>query len=186
MNDLIIALKTAVTESTETCDKAVDIMVEALRNGKKILMCGNGGSAATVSHIVNDLSCHMKNWNRKGYRVISLCESSSILTSLTNDYSFEEVFSKQLEALGETDDVLWAFSSSGNSKNVICAMNMAKNMGIQCIALTGQNGGTMKDIADVWIGVPSDETMRVEELHLIYAHCISETVESIVSPMEIS
>ena len=184
ISDLAKTLASITQEGMAAADIAIDKTATALKSGKKIMACGNGGSAATVSHIVNDLVCHMKNWNRKGYRVLSLCDSTAVLTSLTNDYGFETVFAKQVEAFGEKGDVLWAFSSSGNSKNVVEAIHIAKALGIFCVAFTGKKGGAMKDIADVWVGVPSDEVMRVEELHMIYAHCVSESVEAIVSPME--
>jgi len=183
LRDLIAALSSIGPEQLASGNQAIEASQKALLDGKKLLACGNGGSAATVSHIINDLACHMKNWNRKGYRVFSLCESTSALTSLTNDYGFDEVFSKQVDALGDPGDVLWAFSSSGNSQNVIAAMHKAKSIGMCCVAFTGQKGGAMKEIADIWVGVPSDEVMRVEELHMIYAHCISESVEAIVSPI---
>lgn len=184
IHDLVTALNSITVENRAEADKAIEITAEALKAGKKILACGNGGSAATVSHIANDLVCHMKNWHRKGYRVLSLCDSTSVITSLTNDYGFETVFEKQVDAFGEAGDVLWAFSSSGNSKNVVAAIHKARELGIKTIGFTGQKGGAMKDIVDVWLPCPSDEVMRVEEMHMIYAHCVSESVEAIVSPME--
>lgn len=184
VQDLITALQAIDPAVHARADEAIAATSKALQNGGRVLACGNGGSAATVSHIANDMVCHMKNWKRRGYRVLSLCDSTAVLTSLTNDYGFEEVFSKQVDTFGEAGDVLWAFSSSGNSKNVIAAMQLAKKMGICTVAFTGKKGGAMKEIADIWLPVESDETMRVEELHMVYAHCIAETVESIVSPMD--
>ncbi len=181
---LIDSLNAITAENEQVAQKAIELTAAALQNGKKIMVCGNGGSAATVSHIVNDLVCHMKNWTRKGYNVLSLCDSVAVITSLTNDYGFEKVFSHQVEAFGDEGDILWAFSTSGNSKNVVAAIEKASKLGITTIGFTGNSGGAMKDVVDVWLNCPSDEVMRVEDLHLIYAHCISESVEAIVSPVE--
>lgn len=165
--------------------ECIEISQAALKAGKKLFICGNGGSASTASHIVNDLSCHMKNWHREGYKVICLNDSTAVLTSLTNDYGFEYVFSKPLEALGNEGDVLWAFSTSGNSKNVIQAVETAKKRNIKSVVFTGRNGGKLKTMGDVWVSVNSDDVLRVEELHMIYAHSIAVSVEALVSPMEV-
>ena len=167
IRDLINALCEISRDGFFKMNEAARVTAAALLAGGKLLACGNGGSAATASHIVNDLACHMKNWDRRGYRVFSLCDSTAVVTSLCNDYGMEYVFSKQVDALGEAGDVLWAFSTSGNSKNVVEAILKAKALGMKCVAFTGQKGGAMKDLADVWLAAPSDEVMRVEEMHLI-------------------
>jgi D-sedoheptulose 7-phosphate isomerase len=168
---------------TSIC-KCIQLTRETILSGKKLMLCGNGGSAATASHITNDLLCHMKNWDRKGYPVLSLNDSPVILTSLTNDYGYDQVFVKQIRALGEPEDMLWAFSTSGNSENIIKAVEEAKQHNIITIVFTGRDGGKLKTMCDVWIRVNSDEVMRIEELHLIYAHCIAESVEALVSPIK--
>jgi D-sedoheptulose 7-phosphate isomerase len=127
----------------------------------------------------------MKNWHREGYKVICLNDSTAVLTSLTNDYGFEHVFSKPLEALSSEGDVLWAFSTSGNSKNVIQAVEAAKKRNLKSVVFTGRNGGKLKTMGDVWVSVNSDDVLRVEELHMIYAHSIAVSVEALVSPMEV-
>jgi D-sedoheptulose 7-phosphate isomerase len=165
--------------------ECIEISQAALKAGKKLFICGNGGSASTASHIANDLSCHMKNWHREGYKVICLNDSTAVLTSLTNDYGFEHVFSKPLEALSSEGDVLWAFSTSGNSKNVIQAVEAAKKRNLKSVVFTGRNGGKLKTMGDVWVSVNSDDVLRVEELHMIYAHSIAVSVEALVSPMEV-
>lgn len=183
-NRLVKSLTTQDTKYIEPVQTCVRIFAEAIREKKRIFTCGNGGSASTASHIANDLMCHMRNWNREGYRVLSLTDNMSAVTSMTNDYGFDFIFARQLEVFGESGDVLWTFSTSGNSKNCVEAVKAAKQMGIQSVALTGRGGGTLKDLCDVWVPVDSDEVTRVEELHMIYAHIIGENVEAILSPMD--
>ena len=146
--------------------------------------CGNGGSTSAASHIANDLSCHTRNWNREGYRCICLNDSTAVLTSLTNDYGFECVYSRPLETLGKPGDILWAYSTSGNSGNVVRAVEAARKKGIKTVAFTGRGGGKLKDMCDIWVGVNNDDVTRVEELHLIYSHGIALSVEAAVSPMQ--
>jgi len=165
-------------------EDVITVTQNVLKSKKKLFVCGNGGSAATASHIANDLACHMKNWNRDGYRVICLNDSVAVITSLTNDYGFEQVFSKPLEALGNEGDVLWGFSTSGNSKNVIQAVKTTKKMGMKSVVFTGRSGGMLKGLGDIWVPVNSDDVIRVEELHLIYAHSIAVCVEAMISPVE--
>lgn len=164
--------------------RCIRVTAEAIQNSGTLFFCGNGGSAATASHISNDLACHMKNWKRGGYACVCLNDSPSVLTSLTNDYGFEQVFAKPLTALAKEGDVIWGFSTSGNSKNVVKAFEAAHSCGVRTVAFTGRGGGTLKSCSDIWIPVNSDEVVRVEELHLIYAHAIAVSVEAIVSPLE--
>ena len=146
--------------------------------------CGNGGSAATASHIANDLSCHMKNWQRDAYRIVCLNDSPAVLTSMTNDYGFEHVFEKPLLGLADAGDVLWGFSTSGNSGNVVAAVEAARAHNILTVGFTGKRGGKLRDLVDVWVPTPSDDVIQVENLHLILAHAIAVSVEAIVSPMQ--
>lgn len=162
----------------------VEQTVQVLKNGGRIFLFGNGGSAATASHLTNDMLCHMKNWKRRGYPIFCLNDSAAAITSLSNDYGPDEIFAKQLLALGRSGDLVWAFSTSGNSKNVVQAVKAARNVGISTIAFTGKGGGQLASLCDLCIQVPATEVMRVEELHVIYAHCIGETVEAIISPLE--
>lgn len=165
-------------------EKCIEVSAEAVGRRSCIFVCGNGGSAATASHIANDLLCHLKNWNRESYRILALTDNVSAITSLTNDYGPEEMFSRQLSAFGQKGDILWAFSTSGNSKNCVKAFEKAGELGITTVGITGRSGGRMKELADIWIPVDSDEVTRVEELHMIYAHILAENIEAIVSPME--
>lgn len=181
---LTASLLTQNEQYKKPVEKCIEVSAQAVKMGRYIFTCGNGGSAATASHIANDLLCHMKNWDRKGYRILALNDNISAITSLTNDYGFEQIFAKQLEALGGKGDVLWAFSTSGNSKNCLCAIETAKKKAITAVGFTGKSGGKMRELCDIWVPVDSDEVTRVEELHMIYAHIIGENVEAIVSPMD--
>lgn len=181
---MIDSLSTKNRQYIDPVEHCVEVSAEAIKADKYIFVCGNGGSASTASHIANDLLCHLKNWNRKNYKVLALTDNVAAITSLTNDYGFQEVFSKQLKAFGSRGDVLWAFSTSGNSKNCVKAIETAKEMGIYTVGITGSKGGCMKDLADLWMPVASDEVTRVEELHMIYAHILAENIEAVVSPEE--
>lgn len=160
--------------------------VSAVKNGNTLFFCGNGGSSSTASHICNDLSCHMKNWDRDSYACVCLNDSPAVLTSLTNDYGFEHVFAKPLSALAKPGDVIWGFSTSGNSQNVVKAFEVARQKQMISVAFTGRSGGKLKNMCDIWIPVNSDEVIRVEELHLIYAHAIAVSIEAKVSPSKMS
>ena len=181
---MIDSLSTKNRQYIDPVEHCVEVSAEAIKADKYIFVCGNGGSASTASHIANDLLCHLKNWNRKNYKVLALTDNVAAITSLTNDYGFQEVFSRQLKAFGSRGDVLWAFSTSGNSKNCVKAIETAKEMGIYTVGITGSKGGCMKDLADLWMPVASDEVTRVEELHMIYAHILAENIETVVSPEE--
>lgn len=184
VKELAKSLLTEEKEYIEPLEKCIELSAEAIQKDNCIFVCGNGGSAATASHIANDLLCHLKNWNRRSYKILALTDNVAAITSLTNDFGFDQVFARQLEAFGKRDDILWAFSTSGNSKNCLEAICQAKKMGILTVGFTGRKGGAMKDTADLWIPVDSDEVTRIEELHMIYAHILAENIETLVSPLE--
>lgn len=183
LNDLVKILLNPDCKYKEAVEECIRISAKTIKNDGRILVCGNGGSAATASHIANDLMCHMRNWNRKGYRVMALTDNCSAVTSLTNDYGFDQVFAKQVDVFGESGDVLWAFSTSGNSKNCIEGIKKAREKGLKTAAFTGRAGGAMAKISDIWVPVDSEDVTRVEEIHMIYAHIIGENIEAIVSPL---
>lgn len=164
--------------------ECIEVTKNAILAGNKVMLCGNGGSASTASHITNDYIGHMNNWTRCGYPAISLTADISVLTALTNDYGFDLVYSKQIAALGKKGDVLWALSTSGNSKNVILAVEQARIMGIKTIAFTCKGGGKLKDMVDIWVPVNTDAPMLAEALHLFYFHSIAESIEAIISPLD--
>lgn len=178
------AVSTTTDEQLIPVQACTEATKNALLTGNKIMLCGNGGSASTASHITNDFIGHMKNWTRKGYPAIALTADISVLTALTNDYGYDSVFSKQVAALGRSGDILWGFSTSGNSKNIINAVEACKEMGIKTIIFTGKAGGKLKDLADIWVPVNTDEAMLAEALHLFYIHSIAESIEYDLDPTE--
>ncbi len=152
-------------------------IVEALRNGKKVMFCGNGGSAADAQHLAGELVSKFK-LERRGLPALALNANTSILTAVANDYSFERVFARQVEALGVPGDVLVGISTSGNSANIIAAMEAAKQKDIINVALTGESGGKIQFIADYVLAVPSTETPRIQESHITAGHIICAIVEA--------
>ena len=180
---LITSVNTATKDHFVPVTKCTQATIDAIRSGNKILLCGNGGSASTASHITNDFIGHMKNWNRNGYPAISLAADISVLTAITNDCGYDYVFSRQIEVLGNKGDILWCFSTSGNSKNIIKAIEVCKHAGITTVAFTCKAGGKMKDLADIWVPVNTDEAMLAEALHLFYIHSIAESIEHELDPV---
>jgi len=155
---------------------AAEICMMSLKNGGKILLCGNGGSAADAQHIAAELSGRFKK-ERKALAGIALTTDTSALTAIGNDYGFEYVFSRQVEAIANENDTLIAISTSGNSKNVINAIKSAKEIGCKIITLTGKDGGKMKDLGDVNIIVPSNNTPRIQEMHIMVGHMICAMID---------
>ena len=156
---------------------AAGIIIKALENQHKILLCGNGGSAADSQHIAAEFVGRFQK-ERKAWPAIALTTDTSALTALGNDYSFDIVFSRQLEALGQKGDVLIAISTSGNSKNVLEAVKKAKILGIQTVGVTGGSGGQLASLCDVAIVAASPQTARIQESHLCIFHAICELVEN--------
>ncbi len=158
-------------------EKAVETIVRSLSTGGTLFLCGNGGSAADAQHIAAEFTNRFL-LERNPYRAMSLTTDTSFLTSHANDYAWETVFSRQLEALGRPGDVLWGLSTSGNSVNVVRAFEMARTRGIATLAMTGQGGGKMKPMADILIAVDTKETPRVQEAHVLIYHLICELCEA--------
>jgi len=162
--------------------KAGEAMAQALRSGRKILSCGNGGSAADSQHFAAELVGRFER-ERPGLPAVALTVDSSALTAIANDYDFDRVFSKQVEALGAAGDVLLAISTSGSSKNVVQAVRAAQAKGLVVIALTGRDGGAMAKMlrpGDFHLNVPHPRTMRVQEMHLLAIHCLCEVVDNLL------
>jgi len=155
---------------------AGELCVAALKNGNKIMLCGNGGSAADSQHIAAELSGRFKK-DRMALAAIALTTDTSALTAIGNDYGYAYVFSRQIEALGREGDVLIAISTSGNSENVIGAIEHAKKLGIKVITLTGKGGGKINVLGDVTIVIPSDDTPRIQEMHMLTGHMICEMID---------
>jgi|TARA_B110000027_G_scaffold80959_1_gene86126 D-sedoheptulose 7-phosphate isomerase len=157
-------------------EEAADLIAKSLESEGTIFWCGNGGSAADSQHIAAEFVGRFKK-DRKPLRSIALTTDSSILTCVANDYSFEEVFSRQINALGRSGDVLVAITTSGKSENIKQALVQARTMGIKTIGLLGKNGGECKDYTDVSMIVPSDTTARIQEIHILIEHLLCEIVE---------
>ena len=144
--------------------------------GGKLLLMGNGGSAADSQHLAAELIGRFKK-ERKAIPALALTVDSSSLTALGNDYGFESIFSRQVEALANPNDAIIGISTSGNSKNIIRALNLAREIGAKTIGLMGNNGGVMKDCVDIGIIVPSNDTARIQEVHITIGHIICEIIE---------
>jgi len=161
---------------------AIDTLFGALANGNKILVCGNGGSAADAQRFAAQLIGRFER-ERPGLPAIALTTDTSILTAIGNDYAFEQIFSNQVRALGQSGDVLLAISTSGNSVNVLAAIQEAHEREMIVIALSGKGGGAMTDVlaeTDIHICVPSDRTARIQEVHLLTIHCLCDGIDSML------
>lgn len=159
--------------------QATQVMVNSLKLGGKILACGNGGSAGDAQHFAAELVGRFER-ERMELGAIALTTDSSILTAIGNDYGFEEIFSKQVRAIGKKEDILLGISTSGNSPNVILAIKAAKKMGMRVVAFTGRGGGKIKDLLeseDVHLCVPSERTARIQETHLLLIHCLCDGID---------
>lgn len=160
----------------QTISTVIEMLIINFRNNKKILIAGNGGSAADAQHIAAEFVSRFY-IDRPGIPAIALSTDTSILTAIGNDYSFENVFSRQIETIGDSGDVFMAISTSGNSKNIINAVNTANLKGIVTIGLTGEFGGNLASICNQCIKVPSQDTPRIQESHILLGHVICGLVE---------
>ena len=173
-----LKLKSAAALSSPI-SQAIELMFSALSNGNKILACGNGGSAADCQHFAAELVGRFER-ERFSLPAISLTTDTSIMTAVANDYSFREVFSKQVQAFGQAGDILLAISTSGNSANVLAAVEAALEREMRVVALTGKDGGALAKLltdADVHINVPHSRTARIQEVHLVAIHCICDGID---------
>ncbi len=174
-----ILVKKAIMEDdsfVERIDKCVDIMVKTYQNGGKVLFCGNGGSAADAQHLAAELSGRFY-IDREPLYAEALHVNTSYLTAVTNDYSYDIVFERMIKAIGRKNDILISISTSGNSINIYNAMQQAKTIGMINIAMTGEKGGKIRDLADILLNVPSMTTPRIQESHIMIGHIICEQVE---------
>jgi D-sedoheptulose 7-phosphate isomerase len=190
-NSLKIRLKKAALESSILkknlikkdflINKAVFLLSNALKSGNKIMICGNGGSAADAQHLSAEFLVRLKpGINRKPFPVMSLAMDTSTLTACGNDYNFNKIFERNLDAFGSSGDILLAISTSGNSTNVINAIKLAKRRKIKTIGFLGFNGGKAKKILDLAITVNNKNTARIQEAHIFLGHFIFEEVESLL------
>ncbi len=177
-----IAVKQLLLNDAEvlaTTARVSELLVEALTQGKKPILFGNGGSAADAQHIAAELVGRFA-FDRPALPALALSVNSSCLTAIGNDYGFDVVFARQIEALGRPGDVAIGISTSGNSPNVLSAVAVARKMGLHTVALTGASGGALKAAVDHCICVPSSETPRIQECHILIGHIISELVEETI------
>lgn len=172
----------AVDQMATPIARAIEAMVASLQAGGKIMACGNGGSAADSQHFAAELLNRFER-ERAPLAAIALTTDTSTLTSISNDYRYEEIFSKQVQALGRRGDVLLAISTSGNSPNVIEAIKVAHDIGIRVVALTGKAGGSMAPMLhanDIHVCVPADRTARIQEVHLLTLHCLCDGIDHLM------
>lgn len=175
--ELINNLKNS--EYVQLLDTVVDKIVSSLKSGGKILLAGNGGSAADAQHFAGEMVGRFM-MERKSLPAISLCVDPSVITCIGNDYGYDEIFSRQLSGLGVEGDCFIAISTSGNSKNLIKAVNVANKKGIKTIGFLGKNGGEIAKLCDYALIVPSDVTPRIQEIHTMTVHIICEQLEKIM------
>ena len=157
--------------------KVAELIVEAFNNGNKLLICGNGGSAADAQHLAAEFSGRYY-LNRPPLHAEALHTNTSFMTAVSNDFSFDEVYARLIQGIGKQGDILIGMSTSGNSKNVIKALEEAKKKNIITIGFTGKANGNMKSYCDYLINIPSDDTPRIQECHLMLGHAICELVEN--------
>ena len=161
----------------ESIENTAQMIISSIKNDGKVMVCGNGGSAADAQHFAAELIGRFY-FDRQPLPAIALTTDSSIITCVANDYSFEDIFSRQVTALANENDVLIGISTSGNSGNVSNAVQSAKEVGCKSVLLTGNRGGSIDNMCDIVISVPSSDTPRIQEMHLFVEHMICELVES--------
>jgi len=191
---MITTVRAALTETRDTMERALidrallgavaaaaALCVERLRAGSKILFCGNGGSAADAQHLAGELVSRFY-YDRPGLAAFALTTDTSVLTAIGNDYGYERAFARQVEANGQSGDVLVAISTSGRSPNVLAALEAAAARKLHTIGMTGSGGGAMAGRADILIRAPSDVTPRIQEIHIAVGHAICEIIEQEMFP----
>ena len=163
-------------------EQAAQMIAASMRKGGKLLLCGNGGSASDSQHLAAEFVATLDHTKpRPGLPALSLTTDTSFLTAYANDFGFEDVFARQVEALGQPGDVLLGISTSGNSKNVLAAARAAKDNQISVIAFTGETGGQMADFSDLLVAIPSIIVMHIQECHIALGHAITARVETLLS-----
>ncbi len=177
-----VAVKQASAALAPEIAKAAQLMAQSLLNDGKLLSCGNGGSAADAQHFSGELLGRFER-ERPGLPAIALTTDSSTITAIANDYQYADIFAKQVSALGQSGDVLLAFSTSGNSENVLRAIATAHSRGLKVVALTGRDGGAIArslNPEDIEVRVPADRTCRIQEVHLLVIHCLCDLIDDAI------
>lgn len=175
-----IALAHKFKEEMPDMEGAALMVIEALRNGNKLLIAGNGGSVADAHHFAAELTGRFKR-ERRALPALALDANPSAVTAIGNDYSFAQVYARQIEALGKPGDVFFGISTSGNSQNILEAAKTAKTQGCKVIGLTGKTGGKLMDVCDLIINIPSEDTPRIQEMHTLVIHTLSDLIEDALS-----
>lgn len=181
-------IKNELKAHQETVDKTVDkmipnieeasrLIIETLKNGNKVLLCGNGGSAADAQHIAAELVGRYKT-ERKGLPAMALTTDTSAITAISNDYGYNRVFDRQVEAFVQEGDLLIGISTSGESLNIISALLLAKEMGAKTLGFSGKGGGKMNYVCDLNLVVPSEDTPRIQEMHILIGHILCQAVDN--------
>ena len=174
-----IATKQAIVSGQtlmQTASKIADAITLCYRNGGKVLFCGNGGSAADAQHLAAELSGRFY-FDRPPLDAEALHVNSSYVTAVANDYTYDEIYSRYVNGVGKKGDVLIGISTSGNSENILRALKVAKSKGLVTVAMTGESGGKMKDVVDYLLNVPSTDTPRIQEAHIMLGHIFCQIVE---------
>lgn len=169
-------IERTIEEMIPQLEEASKMVLETLQNGNKVLFCGNGGSAADAQHISAELTGRYKT-ERRGLPAIALTTDTSALTAISNDYGYNRVFDRQVEALVREGDLLVGISTSGESLNIISALLLAKDMGAKTLGFSGKDGGKMNYVCDLNLVVPSDDTPRIQEMHILIGHIICQAVD---------
>lgn len=175
-------LMLATVKEKESIAKAAQIIIDTFKNKNKLLVAGNGGSAADAQHMTGELVCTFQNRNRAGLPAICLHGDTSALTAWANDFSYDSFFARGVEAYGARGDVFFAITTSGNSKNLINAALKAKELGMKTIGLLGRDGGKIKGLCDAEIIVPHNDTARIQEAHHVIYHTICQIIEKELFP----
>ena len=173
---LAVLQKLMESDLPQKLERCAALVEKALAEGHKVLFCGNGGSAADSQHLAAEFVGRFQK-ERKGLPAVALTVDTSILTAIANDYGYETVFARQVQALGEPGDVLIGISTSGNSQNVLLAIAEAKAKGIACIGMTAEGGGKMAEACDICLAVPARVTARAQEMHILMGHILCELVD---------
>jgi D-sedoheptulose 7-phosphate isomerase len=166
-----------------TIERAVEVVVNAFKNGNKVLFCGNGGSAADAQHLAAEFSGRFYT-DRDALPAEALHCNTSYLTAVANDYSYDVIYSRMIKGIGNKGDVLIGLSTSGNSKNIMNAFEVAREKGMPTIGFTGATGGKMKELSDLLLNVPSTDTPRIQESHILIGHILCQLVEETLYPVK--
>lgn len=175
-DSLSVIEKTSVSITQNQLDDVINVIVNSFKLNSSLLICGNGGSAADAMHIAGELVARFL-IERKALKVISLVDNPAVITAWSNDYSYETLFARQVEAYGDNNSILLGISTSGNSKNIILAFEKAKELGVKTIAMTGEGGGKLASLSDYLLAVPSKNTPLIQQAHICLYHYLCMEIE---------